>query len=227
MTIGIQHLFVADCWRRVAPPSDAVGGDTTPPNRRWIRARSPRAISRAAMGWRMARIRAGLRRSRDFLRQRGGQSGKSWEVTSGGAGWIDEIADRARARSIHGGPLVIGHADWRVEHLRFSGARISASYDWDSILPLHETEFVGITAPSYTTDWTSYAPGRVPTVRGRSGFRPRLRNRPGLRLHAWRAVRHLRNGRVRDRLRRSLPAFTRAGIRSRRLARGLLAKAPP
>jgi hypothetical protein len=79
---------------------------------------------------------------------------------------------------------VIGHADWRVEHLRFSGARISASYDWDSILPLHETEFVGITAPSYTTDWTGYAPGRVPTVEAVRDFVRNYETAPGLRLHA-------------------------------------------
>ena len=59
---------------------------------------------------------------------------------------------------------MIGHADWRIEHLRFSDGRISASYDWDSILPLPESQLVGITASSYTTDWSSYAPGRVPTV---------------------------------------------------------------
>jgi hypothetical protein len=93
-----------------------------------------------------------------------------FDATSAGAGWIDAIADRARARSIHPGPAVIGHADWRIEHLRFSEGRISASYDWDSILPLPESQLVGITASSYTTDWSSYAPGRVPTVRAVRDF---------------------------------------------------------
>ncbi len=93
-----------------------------------------------------------------------------FEATSGGAEWIDAIADRARTRAAPVGPLVVGHADWRIEHLRFSGDRISASYDWDSILPLPETQLVGITASSYTTDWSSYALGRVPTVQAIRDF---------------------------------------------------------
>lgn len=93
-----------------------------------------------------------------------------FEATAEGAEWIDTIADRSRARSIHPGPTVIGHADWRIEHVRFDGGRISATYDWDSILPLPETQVVGITASSYTTDWTSYAPGRVPTVEAVRSF---------------------------------------------------------
>jgi hypothetical protein len=87
-----------------------------------------------------------------------------FEATADTAGWIDSIADRARAASVHPGPVVVGHADWRVEHLRFGGGRITASYDWDSVLPLPETQLVGITAASYTTDWSGEGRGRVPTV---------------------------------------------------------------
>ena len=87
-----------------------------------------------------------------------------FEATSATAGWIDAIADRARERSLHPGPVVVGHADWRVEHLRFGGGRITASYDWDSVLPLPETQLVGITASAYTTDWSGEGRGRVPTL---------------------------------------------------------------
>ena len=87
-----------------------------------------------------------------------------FEATSGGAGWIDAIAGRARAASVHAGPPVLAHADWRIEHLRFENDRVSASYDWESLSPMPETQLVGLTASAYTTDWSSYAPGRVPTT---------------------------------------------------------------
>ena len=87
-----------------------------------------------------------------------------FEATAPGAEWIDAIARRARAASVHAGPPVLAHADWRIEHLRFADGRVSASYDWDSLSPMPETQLVGLTASAYTTDWSSYAPGRVPTV---------------------------------------------------------------
>jgi hypothetical protein len=87
-----------------------------------------------------------------------------FEATSGGAEWIDALAERARDASLHSGPAVIGHADWRLEHVRFENDRVSASYDWESISPMSETQLVGLTASHHTTDWSSYAPGRVPTV---------------------------------------------------------------
>lgn len=37
---------------------------------------------------------------------------------------------------------------------RFSGGQISASYDWDSIQYLPETQVVGGAAASYTADWS-------------------------------------------------------------------------
>ena len=93
-----------------------------------------------------------------------------FESTSPSAAWIDEIALRARAASIHEGPEVIGHADWRVEHLRFHGAGIAASYDWESLSPMPETQLVGLTASAYTTDWSSFAGGRVPDVEAVEAF---------------------------------------------------------
>ncbi len=93
-----------------------------------------------------------------------------FEATGTGAEWIDEIAEHARKASIHPGPDVIGHADWRIQHVRFDGGRISASYDWDSILPMPETQLLGVTAHAFTTDWSSYEAGRVPTAREVSAF---------------------------------------------------------
>jgi len=91
-------------------------------------------------------------------------------ATASTAGWIDAIAQRARAASVHTGEAVVGHADWRIEHLRFENDRVSASYDWESISPMAETQLVGLTASHFTTDWTSYAPGRVPTVEAVEAF---------------------------------------------------------
>jgi hypothetical protein len=52
-----------------------------------------------------------------------------------GAPWIDEFARHARqaqAQACSDKP-VLGHADWRVEHLRFQNGMIVATYDWDSL----------------------------------------------------------------------------------------------
>lgn len=87
-----------------------------------------------------------------------------FETTSQGAEWIDEFARRAKTQAVHSGPTHLAHGDWRCEHLRFRDERISATYDWESLMPMPETEVVGVTAASYTTDWSSYGGGLVPTV---------------------------------------------------------------
>ncbi|MGH7769225.1 MAG: phosphotransferase, partial [Candidatus Binatia bacterium] len=66
--------------------------------------------------------------------------------TAAGAEWIDTFAKRARAAEAHEGAPVLGHADWKVEHLRFDDGRIVATYDWDSLAIRPETELVGISA---------------------------------------------------------------------------------
>ena len=93
-----------------------------------------------------------------------------FERTARGAEWIDEIARRAKSGSVHAGPPVFGHADWRIEHLRFEHGRISASYDWESLQPMPETQLVGATAAAFTTDWSTGAGGKVPTVEAARAF---------------------------------------------------------
>jgi len=44
-------------------------------------------------------------------------------ATAHGAEWIDELAARARERMVPAGVPVIGHGDWRQEHVRFVGDR--------------------------------------------------------------------------------------------------------
>jgi len=67
-----------------------------------------------------------------------------FEKTAGGAEWIDAFARRARQAEAHDGLPSLGHADWRVEHLRFDKPKIVATYDWDSLALRTETELVGL-----------------------------------------------------------------------------------
>jgi hypothetical protein len=84
--------------------------------------------------------------------------------TAMGAEWIDEFAKRARAAEAHEGKPVLGHADWRIEHLRFQDGRIVASYDWDSLAFRSETELVGLSAHGFTADWSLEGVRRIPTA---------------------------------------------------------------
>jgi len=77
-----------------------------------------------------------------------------FDGTREGAAWIEELALRARAaRSQAEGERVVGHFDWRVEHLRFDGERVVMSYDWDSLHFEREPVLVGATARNFTADW--------------------------------------------------------------------------
>jgi aminoglycoside phosphotransferase (APT) family kinase protein len=87
-----------------------------------------------------------------------------FEKTAKGAEWIDAFAERARRAEAHEGKPVLGHADWRVEHLRFQDGRIVATYDWDSLAFCPETQLVGISAHAFTADWTLEGVRRIPTA---------------------------------------------------------------
>jgi hypothetical protein len=84
--------------------------------------------------------------------------------TANGAEWIDEFAQRARQAEADDGKPVLGHADWRVEHLRFQDGQIVATYDWDSLAFRPETELVGVSAYGFTADWTLEGVRRIPTA---------------------------------------------------------------
>jgi hypothetical protein len=87
-----------------------------------------------------------------------------FEKTAKGAEWIDGFAQRTRRADAHEGNPVLGHADWRVEHLRFQDGRIVATYDWDSLAFYPETQLVGISAHAFTADWTLEGVRRIPTA---------------------------------------------------------------
>jgi len=94
-----------------------------------------------------------------------------FEKTSDGAEWIDRIARAARSdRERSAGERVVGHFDWRVEHLRFEGGAVVASYDWDSLHAELEPVLVGATAHAFTVDWSDEARARFPTVDEASTF---------------------------------------------------------
>ena len=78
--------------------------------------------------------------------------------------WIDEVARVARARFAQIGELVIGHGDWRVEHVRFEGARIVAAFDWDSLCKEREPALVGFAAHAFCADWSRTPPPAPPTI---------------------------------------------------------------
>ncbi|MDQ6779335.1 MAG: phosphotransferase [Actinomycetota bacterium] len=76
--------------------------------------------------------------------------------TAHGAEWIDRLA-RAASEQLDGlalGPAVVGHCDYRTEHLRFSDGRVSAVYDWDSLCAGPEPVIVGQAAHAFTADWS-------------------------------------------------------------------------
>lgn len=86
--------------------------------------------------------------------------------TAQGAEWIDRFAAEALRRidADGGGAPVVGHGDWRVEHLRFAGGALSAVYDWDSLAFGPEPVFVGAAAHSFTADWSVEGLACVPTL---------------------------------------------------------------
>lgn len=77
-------------------------------------------------------------------------------------GWIDALARRARALPRAGTP-VIGHFDWRVEHLGYEGERLVAAYDWDSLHLEREPIVVGAAAHAFTASWDTPPTRGAPT----------------------------------------------------------------
>jgi hypothetical protein len=91
--------------------------------------------------------------------------------TREGAEWIDELAAGARARlRAAAGERVVGHADWRVEHVRFARGEVAAAFDWDSLAVGPEAVFAGWAAHAFTADWSRPGLRCVPTLEEALGF---------------------------------------------------------
>ena len=91
-------------------------------------------------------------------------------ATTPGAEWLDAVARRARAaRDRDAGDVVVGHTDWRVQHLRFAGGELTAVYDWDSLAIQREPVLAGGVAHLFAADWEA-GDVRVPTLDEALGF---------------------------------------------------------
>jgi len=74
-----------------------------------------------------------------------------FESTAEDAAWIDDIAREARRRrDAHALPLVVGHHDWTIQHVRFAGLEPTVVYDWDSLSAGPEPVFAGDAAEHFT-----------------------------------------------------------------------------
>jgi hypothetical protein len=108
-----------------------------------------------------------------------------FEATSAGAEWIDRIA--AEALSIleaAGGDWVVGHADWRVEHMRFQRGAITAVYDWDSVRIDREPALVGAAAYAFTANWSRDDLVYLPTLEEALAFVAEYEEARGARFSA-------------------------------------------
>ena len=71
---------------------------------------------------------------------------------AGGRTWIDDVGLRARDRLRSGASeAVIGHCDWLVGNLRWSGDTLHVVHDWDSAVADSEAVLVGCAAALYST----------------------------------------------------------------------------
>jgi hypothetical protein len=86
--------------------------------------------------------------------------------TSRGAEWIDGLACAANEQldRLAGGPVVLGHGDFKIEHLRFRDGAVSAVYDWDSLGVGPEPVLVASAAYAFTADWSREDYQCVPTL---------------------------------------------------------------
>jgi hypothetical protein len=97
--------------------------------------------------------------------------GKIFTPSHADTGWVRDIARRARdIAEAAASPLVLGHCDFRVEHIRFDGDAIVATYDWDSVAVRPELQILGTNAHGHTADWSQEAIRRVPTLEGMLAF---------------------------------------------------------
>ena len=77
-----------------------------------------------------------------------------FDATRSGAEWIDDTAAAAlRELRSSAGETVVAHSDWSVKDFRFRDGRITAIYDWDSLVVDREPTIVGQAATHFTMTW--------------------------------------------------------------------------
>jgi hypothetical protein len=87
-----------------------------------------------------------------------------FDATAAGAEWIDDIARLAREQMAPAGVEVIGHGDWRQEHVRFVADEPVAAFDWDSLCRQHEPALLGCVAHGFCADWSRNDRSQAPTL---------------------------------------------------------------
>jgi hypothetical protein len=85
-------------------------------------------------------------------------------ATAKGAEWIDEVAARARERMNPVGKSVIGHGDWRAEHVRFLDSMPVVAFDWDSLCREREPALIGAVAHGFCADWSKGDNRQAPSL---------------------------------------------------------------
>jgi hypothetical protein len=68
------------------------------------------------------------------------------------------------------GRRVIGHGDWRQEHVRFVGDEPVAAFDWDSLCCEHEPALLGSVAHGFCADWSRNDHRQAPTIEEARAF---------------------------------------------------------
>lgn len=88
----------------------------------------------------------------------------NFEATAAGAEWIDALARPAHQAVLQGaGQLVLGHTDWSVKHVRYSGEQVTAVYDWESLALEKEPAIVGAASVNFTYNEWSEIPSHIPS----------------------------------------------------------------
>jgi hypothetical protein len=87
-----------------------------------------------------------------------------------GAEWIDDVARRARTRFEPLGKRVIGHSDWRVEHVRFLAGAPVVAFDWDSLSCEREPALIGSVTHGFCADWSRSDYRQAPSLEEARAF---------------------------------------------------------
>ena len=86
-----------------------------------------------------------------------------FRTTPAGFDWLDELAARAAAAiGPRQAPDAVGHGDWVCQNLRFTGDRMTAAYDWDSLICHSEVVLVGLAAGAFTEGSSAGADAPTP-----------------------------------------------------------------
>lgn len=75
-------------------------------------------------------------------------------------GWLEDLQSRIRSRIARAAlPMVIGHADWEAQNLRWNDGVIHTIHDWDSLAMTPEAVLVGAACGAFaSTDVPALAP---------------------------------------------------------------------